>query len=63
MMHTGRWRHLASIIELPMCGDDAACCQITLTACLIILSIAIDCRIVILFVIRLAKSRPDLQGH
>jgi len=31
---SAHWRHLANAIEPPMCGDDAACCQITLTTCL-----------------------------
>ena len=27
------WRHLANAIEPPICGDDVALCQITLTTC------------------------------
>jgi len=29
------FRHLANTIEPPMCGGDAAFCQITLTTCLL----------------------------
>ena len=27
------WRHLANMIELSVCNDDAALCQTTLTTC------------------------------
>jgi len=31
------WRHLANTIEPSMCGGDAACCQITLSTCCVVL--------------------------
>jgi len=30
------WRHLANTTEPPVCGGDAALCQITLTICYIV---------------------------
>ena len=33
------WRHLAITIELSICGGDAALCQITLTASIIIIPV------------------------
>ena len=30
------WRNLANTIETFMCGDDAACCQITLATCFLL---------------------------
>ena len=30
------WRHLANTIEPSVCGGDATCCQITLTASLVV---------------------------
>jgi len=28
-----QWRHVANTIEPSVCGDNAACCQITLITC------------------------------
>jgi len=48
------WRHLANTVEPSMCGGDVACCQITLSICLIMM-------IIIIIIIRRHRSTTYLD--
>jgi len=49
------WRHLQNTIELPICGPDAALCQITFTTITVIVVIFI-----IVLVVELLWTAPEI---